>query len=454
MASIIIAAVPVHGHVTPLLEVARHLTARGDRVRFLTGSRFAEAVQATGAQHVALPPDADYDDRRDWDQTFPERAGLSGAKSIAFDVEHVFVRPGRAQHDAVVALHDAEPAGALLTDPAFVGGAFLLGRPLGGRPPTVVCGVIPLTIASRDTAPYGMGLTPLRGPLGRVRNAVLAGLAARTVFPRAERVAREVNHGLFGRPLPFPVLDWPRHAEAIAQFTVPEFEYPRSDAPASLHFVGPISASGSQAPLPPWWDEIDGSRPVVHVTQGTIANRDYRQIIAPSLEGLAEDDLLVVVSTGGRPLDTLPPLPANARAAEYLPYDALLPKTDVYVTNGGYGGVQYALRYGVPIVTSSGQEDKPEVAGRISWSGVGRRLGSETPSPASVGAAVRAVLHEPRYRASAQRIAASMARARGMAHLAELVDRLAATPHPRPPAGGPPTSTARATNTDGSTHQH
>jgi UDP:flavonoid glycosyltransferase YjiC (YdhE family) len=133
----------------------------------------------------------------------------------------------------------------------------------------------------------------------------------------------------------------------------------------------------------------------------------------------------VVVSTGGRPLDTLPPLPANARAAEYLPYDELLPKTSVYVTNGGYGGVQYALRYGVPIVTSGGKEDKPEVAARIAWSGVGRRIKSETPSSAAVGAAVRAVLGDPRYRASAQRIAASMARAGGLPHLAEIVDQLA-----------------------------
>ena len=183
MASILIAAVPVHGHVTPLLAVARHLSARGDRVRFLTGSRFAEAVAATGAQHVALPPDADFDDQQDLGQRFPERIGLTGAKSIAFDLEHVFVRPGRAQHDAIMAMHQAEPAGALLTDPAFAGGAFLLGHPLGRRPPIVVCGVIPLMIASRDTAPYGMGLTPLRGPLGRLRNALLGALAARTGVP-------------------------------------------------------------------------------------------------------------------------------------------------------------------------------------------------------------------------------------------------------------------------------
>ena len=40
--------------------------------------------------------------------------------------------------------------------------------------------------------------------------------------------------------------------------------------------------------------------------------------------------------------------------------NSLRPRTR-YVTNGGYGGVQYALRYGVPIVATGGKEDKPEV---------------------------------------------------------------------------------------------
>lgn len=425
MTSIIIATVPAHGHVTPLLAVAQHFAERGDRVRFLTGSRFAEVVAATGAEHIPLPAEADIDDRQDLNTVFPERVRLRGPKAIAFDLENVFVRPGHAQHDAIMAAHVAESADVVLADVAFVGCAFLLGHPLGERPPVVACGVIPLMIASRDTAPYGMGITPLAGPVGRLRNAALNTLAARTVFPGAERIGQEVNQELHGRPLSFPILDWPKHAEAIAQFTVPEFEYPRSDAPATLHFVGALSATGSRAPLPPWWDELDGSRPVVHVTQGTIANRDYRQIIAPTLEALTGDDLLIVVSTGGRPLDTLPPLPENARAAEYLPYDDLLPKTSVFVTNGGYGGTQYALRYGVPIVTSSGQEDKPEVAGRIAWSGVGRRIKTETPSPAAVGKAVRAVLHDPRYREAAQRIADRMAVAGGMASLASIIDQLA-----------------------------
>jgi UDP:flavonoid glycosyltransferase YjiC (YdhE family) len=129
--------------------------------------------------------------------------------------------------------------------------------------------------------------------------------------------------------------------------------------------VGPLGAAGSQAALPDWWSDLDGTRPVVHVTQGTIANFDYRQAIAPTLEALVDENVLVVVSTGGRPLNTLPPLPENARAATFLPYDELLPRTAVYVTNGGYGGVQYALRYGVPIVATRGKEDKPEVGARV-----------------------------------------------------------------------------------------
>lgn len=430
MVNVIVASVPIHGHVAPLLTVARHLVGRGDRVRFVTGARFAEQVRDAGAEHVPLPRDADFDDRQDWHEVFPERVGLKGARVIAFDLEHVFIRPGKGQHDAIMAAHRDEPADAVLLDTASTGGGFLLGHPAGARPPIVVGGVIPLPLGSRDTAPYGMGLTPMRGPVGRLRNRALGALANRMVFPPAERVAEEINRELHGAPLTSPIMGWFRHAEAIVQFTVPEFEYPRSDAPSTLHFAGPLVPGGSAVPLPPWWDELDGSRPVVHVTQGTIANRDYRQIIAPTLAALADDDVLVVVSTGRRPLDTLPPLPANARAAEFLPYDQLLPRTDVYVTNGGYGGVQLALSHGVPIVTSGGQEDKPEVAGRIAWAGVGRRIRSETPSPDAVGRAVRAVLHGPRYRERARAMAERMAAADGLGVLTRVLDDVVARTTP------------------------
>ena len=171
--NIVIASVPIHGHVNPLLGVARSLVARGDRVRFLTGARFADAVTATGAEHVPLPDEADFEDRLDLAERFPERTALSGVKALAFDVEHVFVQPARAQHDAVMAAHAAEPADAVLADPAFAGGAYVLGHPRPRRPAVVVCGVLPLSLASPDVAPFGMGLPPARR-LNRTRNRALS----------------------------------------------------------------------------------------------------------------------------------------------------------------------------------------------------------------------------------------------------------------------------------------
>ncbi len=422
MSSVIIATVPIHGHVTPLLPVARHLVARGDRVRFITGSRFADVVTATGATHVCLPDSADFDDRVDLRERFPDRVDLKGPKAIAFDIEHVFIEPSRAQHDAVMEAHASEPADALLTDPMFTGGSHIVGHPREARPAVVVCGVIPLPMASLDVAPFGLGLPPAK-VFNRTRNRALSALT-RPIFRRVDRMADDTNHELHGEALGYPILDWARHADAVAQFTVPAFEYPRRDAPASLHFIGPASANGSQAPQPTWWAELDDGRPVVHVTQGTIANKDYTQLIEPTLEALADDDVTVVVATGGRPLDTLPPLPANARAAEYLDYDELLPRTSVFVTNGGYGGVQYALRHGVPIVATGGKEDKPEVGGRVKWAGVGLRLRTDAPSQHALRRAIRAVLREPRYRDTSRRIAADMALSTGVDGLTTIVDTL------------------------------
>ena len=174
--------------------------------------------------------------------------------------------------------------------------------------------------------------------LNRPRNAALAAVNRR-ILRQAYQTIDTLHSEVHGNAMPGTLVDWGRRADAIVQFSVPSFEYPRSDAPATLHFAGPLSATGSQAPLPDWWSDLDGTRPVIHVTQGTVANTDYGQVIAPTLRGLADDDVLVVVTTGNRALDTLPP---NTRAATYLPYDELLPRTDVYVTNGGYGGL--ALR--------------------------------------------------------------------------------------------------------------
>lgn len=420
MSSIIIVSYPAHGHVSPLLTVAKNFVDRGDDVRFVTGVGFADKVKAAGASFVPLPAEDYFDVTMLAD--LPERARLKGIKAAAFDLEHVFVRPARGQYGTLVAAIAAQPADIVLAEPVSLGAALLLAHERPARPAVVMCGVVPLPIESRDTAPFGLGLPPAR-VLNRLRNRALAALSGH-LMRGPYRLIDDLHREVHGTNMPGTLVDWGRRADAIVQFTVPSFEYPRSDAPPELHFAGPLSATGSQAPLPAWWSDLDGSRPIVHVTQGTVANFDYEQAIAPTVRALAGDDVIVVISTGGRPLDTLPPLPANARAATYLPYDELLPRTDAYVTNSGYGGVQYALRYGVPIVAIGGKEDKPEVGARVAWSGVGRRIRSERPTPRALRRDIYAVLDQPHYREASQRVAAEMAAAPGFAGLAGVVDRL------------------------------
>ncbi len=178
------------------------------------------------------------------------------------------------------------------------------------------------------------------------------------------------------RPLPMFILDSGLLADRYISPTVPEFDYPRSDLPANVRYVGAVHPGPSEGfRLPPWWSQLDGDRPVVHVTQGTIDNADLGRLLEPTIDALGGEDVIVVATTGGRAVSQLDvPLPMNTYVAEYIPHDVLLPKVDVMVTNGGYGAVQRALSMGVPLVVAGNTEDKPEVAARVAWTGAGVNL--------------------------------------------------------------------------------
>src|SRR4051812_49851187 len=70
-------------------------------------------------------------------------------------------------------------------------------------------------------------------------------------------------------------------------------------------------------------------------------------------------------------------------------HSVLMPHVDVMITNGGYGGVQHAIRYGIPVVVAGESADKAEVAARVEYAGVGVNLGTAHPTPDRIAAAVR-----------------------------------------------------------------
>jgi UDP:flavonoid glycosyltransferase YjiC (YdhE family) len=284
-----------------------------------------------------------------------------------------------------------------------------------------------LGIPSRDVAPFGLGMLPDRSPLGRLRNRALYWLADNVVFRDVNQHFAAIARQNGFAPAPFRPTVSPF---LYLQPTVPAFEYPRSDLPASVHFIGPILPDPpAQFSPPAWWpDVLHHAHPVVLVTQGTIATNP-RELMVPTLQALADQDVLVVATVEPSVLADFE-LPTNARLAAYLPFGELMPHVQVLVTNGGYGGVSIALAQGVPVVTAGSTEDKPEVGNRVLSSGVGIRLKSATPSPAEIGAAVRTLLTEPAYRARAQAMQAECARHDAPREAADLLEVLARTRQP------------------------
>ena len=420
MPSILICCNPVESHLDPTLEVARAFVRRGWRVRVLTAARFADRVRGVGADALPLPPEADHLD--------PAKDTARGIQAINENIFETFYAPADAQFAAIRNALAAEPTDVVGGDPTFTG--IVLVNTLPHRPVVVLASFLPLMTTSRDTAPFGVGRPPAMSPVGRLRNQGLTWLTRHVLLRSVHRKidAFFIAHGLppLGRAF---FADYFVVNEGLidlyGQLTVEDFEYPRSDLSPLIRFFGPaLPPSQADDPLPHWWHELDGERPVILVTQGTVANIDLGELVMPTVEALADEDVLVVVATGTS--EAVPALPRNARVANRLPFDRLMPKVAVFVTNGGYGGLHAALSCGVPIVAAGDTQDKVETTARVAWSGAGINLRTGRPTPQAIRDAVHDVLANPSYREVSARIGTAIAASPGCDGFAAAVEDLAA----------------------------
>jgi UDP:flavonoid glycosyltransferase YjiC (YdhE family) len=408
MSRFLFTTMPATGHVMPKLPIARKLVSRGHEVHWYTGAVYRERVQATGAIHHQIHSAEDFGGQS-IAEAFPELVGLTGVAMVRKAFQRVFIDNAQGMLRDCQAILAEHPADAILSEPLFVAARWV--HEFGG-PPWGTLGESMLGAYSRDTAPFGPGLFPQPGPLGLLRNFAMNAVHRRVLFAPVtahyERARERVGLPRLG----LSFIDTFTGPYLYMQSTVPGFEYPRSDLPPQVQFIGPLLPSASEDFEPPsWWHELDGARRVVLVTQGTVAT-DPRHLLAPTIQALAEQPVLVIATTGGPAKDAIDALagavPFNAMVEQFVPYAELMPHVDALVTNGGYGTVQHALAEGVPIVVAGATEDKPEVAARIAWSGTGIRIRQQRPSPAQLAGALRSVLDEPSYRDRARTVAEEM----------------------------------------------
>ena len=434
MARFLISTMPGFSHIQQIGVIARALVARGHTVWWHTSATFQSAVEACGAHFTPASPAAISRLYADPGAARTAQETLAGRRprlaSLRADLQDLFIAPLLAQHDDYQALLPTIRPDALIADLMTLGPA-LFAETTGI--PWAMVGMSTLSVASPDVGPFTFGLPPARTPLTRLAYGLMHRFFAQVLMRPVNRYTNTVRATLALPPLPHGQMffDLQLSPYLYLQGTTPSFEYPRRQLPPQIHFVGPLIGGPTRPFAPPvWWPELATARTVVHVSQGTVATAP-EALLLPTLHALADEPLLVVAVTGGAPVARLgDQLPANARVAPFLPYDALLPHTTVMVTNGGYGGVQLALAHGVPLVAAGKSEDKAEVCARIGWSGVGINLDTHRPTPAQIRGAVRQVLADGRYRRRAQALQQEFTGYDAGPAAAALLDQLAVTGRP------------------------
>ncbi|HEX8867059.1 MAG TPA: glycosyltransferase [Lentzea sp.] len=372
---ILVASLPFAGHVGAMAAVSDELVRRGHDVIAYTGAKYRHKFE--GAEK--LPWTRDWDDA-ELNKTFPSIGDGKGMRANFANLRDVLVGTGAAQtEDVLKADFDL-----VVTDHLAFGAAMAAEMK---NVPWATVAVTPLVVSR---------------PLARVVSRLIAdGMFNRM---RAEVGLKPTSGALEAFYSP----------ELLLAQGVRNLETVRP--PHQTRFVGRLISPTTRNDVPEWWPDLDG-RTVVHVTQGTLeTNPD--DLLKPAIEALAGHDALVVCTTGGAPWSGQ--LPDNVRAAEFIPHDLLLPRTDVMITNGGWGGVLAALEAGVPMVVVPGELDKAQVAERVARAGAGITLRK----PQNLRRAVDQVLSEPRHRERAQELGGAIRAAGGAARAADEIEEL------------------------------
>ncbi|BBY60177.1 glycosyltransferase [Mycolicibacterium sarraceniae] len=368
-----VVAGPDPGHAFPAIAICLRLAAAGDDPVLLTGAEWRETARTAGIEFVELAglELEDGDDDTDAGEKIHRRAARMAVLNEPVLRE---LTPDLIVSDVITV------CGGMAAE--------LMGIPWVELNPQ------PLYLPSRGLPPIGSGLAPGTGLRGRMRDAVLRALTARSLKEgQRQRSAARVEIGL-------PAAEPGPARRLIA--TLPALEVPRPDWPAEAVVVGPLHFEPTAAvlPIPP------GDGPVVVVAPSTAATGvvgAVELVLEHLIPGrtLPVGSRVVISRLGGNDFD-VPPW-VNVGLGRQ---DELLTHADLVICGGGHGMLSKTLLAGVPLVVLPGGGDQWELANRVVRQGSARLI--RPLSAESLVAEVGEVLSSPGYREAARRAGESV----------------------------------------------
>lgn len=366
---ILISTWPAHGHLLPLVPLARAAERAGHSVVIASGSEGVAEARRRGFVTWDVAPS-----RTEAEAAF--RAAVPDLGTIATERRMATVI---AEHFGAAAFRRAE---------------HLVPRACEWRPDVVV-----------------HPITELAGAIAAARTGAV-----------------DVVHGL--GPLPREAWTWfgARFPDLCRAWDVPDLadtvldttyvdDCPPSlqpDAVADFHRRVRVRPSGGEV-LPgerlPWSDEAMAALPferTVHLTLGTLFH-GATEVFETALAGLSRLGVNVVVTVGpGTDPRRLGPQPEHVLVAEFAPHALLLPRCDALVTQGGAGTILSALCHGLPHLILPQGADQFVNAATAEAAGVALALTPDARTAYSAAGATERLLTEPSFRRSAQRIRAEI----------------------------------------------
>ncbi len=403
MARYLVYTSPGRGHLYPVVPTLEELRRRGHEVVVRTLASEVELLRDLGFAAAPIDPAIERKEHADWRARTP-----IGALQ---DNLHVFFERARYDGPDLRRAVEEERPDVLLVDINTWGA--MAAAETAGMPWATWCPYF-LPVPSRDAPPFGLGLPPARGMLGRLRDRLLSPV----LFGIYNRQAPELDavRAQLGAP---PVRRIERamiRAPLMLYMTAEPFEYPRSDWPPSVRMVGP-GIWDPPAKSPAWLEEV--KQPLVLVTRSTEFQNDGK-LAQVALEALSGENVEVVVTTAGVDPASFTP-PPNARIERFVPHRPVLERAACVVCHGGMGITQKALASGVPVCVVPFGRDQYDVARHVEVAGAGTRLPASRLRPDRLRSAVREAMGK---NAGAERIAAAFASAGGPRAATEALEKL------------------------------
>jgi len=402
---ILFANFPGDGHFNPLTSLAVHLKNLGHDVRWYTGKKYQPKLEKLEIPFYPIKRAIDFS-AGEPDQIFPERKFYkSQIAKLKFDIKHAFVLRGPEFYEDLREIESSFPFDILIADNCFTGIPYvkqLLEKPV------IAIGVIALPETSKDLPPSGLGLTPSYNFFGKRKQDLLRFLTDRFIFGESKKLVDKMYADYGMKVVKGNIFDVIcKEADLLLQSGTPGFEYFRSDLGKNIRFIGPLLPHSGrktrQYQLPGWYRQF---KKKILVTQGTVET-DVEKIIVPTLEAFKNSDVCVIATTGGSKTEELKKRYShyNILIEDFIPFDDIMPQCDVYVTNGGYGGVMLGIQNNLPMVVAGVHEGKNEINARVGYFKLGINLRTEKPTASQIKANVELILENKAYKNNVAKLA-------------------------------------------------